>query len=437
MNLRTKNFICLLGMLILLARWTYAGSPNNNLFNVYDILLFKPMPFDASFDIDIAYENGFKVRAYQADPDDRFNVDTDQSEHTNVFRRHADVLELYQDSQDFFAALSGTKKLSQQDTDARLFNIRQAKLDGKLKVVGDFEVPMNLMLAARCALPYNLTLGIYLPVLIAELKNIRWKELSSEKDLPDHATFTGRLDRELGRLEKDGKFDLRKAWKHHGVGDLATVLWWWRDYPQAKQWLKNVKVGARGGLTFPTGSRGDLHKLFQQPFGHDGGVGLLFGGTLELGFGRYIKLGIDGEFLNLFGSVKERRFQTDSKQTDLTFLNKQHVHIDPGFVQHYTLYLKVPFFANGFSSTVAYQHTRQHEDSVALEKPLFDVRTINEAESLQDWTTHSIVWKLDYDPCSLDDHVIAPSFSLFVKNGFNGKRALLFDTVGFQLNLNF
>lgn len=86
---------------------------------------------------------------------------------------------------------------------------------------------------------------------------------------------------------------------------------------------------------------------------------------------------------------------------------------------------------------VAYQHTRQHEDSIVLDKPIFDARTINEAESLQDWTTHSIVWKLDYDFCAMDDHAVVPGVSLFAKYGFNGKRALLFDTLGVQLNLSF
>lgn len=343
MNLRIKARTYFFSILMSYTCGLYAGFPNNNLFNPYDILLFKPMPQDSFFDLDVAYEGAFRVRAYQADPDDRL-MDDEIPEERNLFRRRADPLQLWQNYQEFFSALEGTQNLTQQDTDARAFNIRQERLSGRLLPHGDLHVPVNLMFAARFALPFNLTLGFYLPFFMSELKNVRWEHIPTQRALRKKATFTGLLDHELDRLEKAGDIDLRNGWKRHGIGDLTALLWWWHDYPQAKQWLKNVRVGARGGLTFPTGDRGDIHKLFQLPFGHDGGVGILFGGTLELGFGRYVRLGIDGEFLQLFGSVKERRFMTDQRQTDLIFLNKRQLHVDPGFMQHYTLYLKTPFF---------------------------------------------------------------------------------------------
>jgi hypothetical protein len=436
MNLCKRAMRALLMVLIVLyCKQADAGSLNNNLFKPYDILLFKSMPYDAFFDFDIAYEGAFHVNGFQADPDDRFNAETE--DHTSAFRRKVDAFQLWQTAQEFFPALSGTQPLTKQDTDAHEFNIRQQRIDGSLRPKAEFNVPTNLMFAARFALPWDITLGFYLPVFFTTLKHVTWHHGHSKKALPADDTFTGLINREIEKLERAGKLNLRQGWKRHGVGDFAALAWWWHDYPQAKQWLKNVRVGIRSGLTFPTGSRGDLDKFFQLPFGHDGGVGILVGGTLELGFGRYVRLGIDGEFLNLFGSVKERRFMTDNKQTDLIFLSKQSVHIDPGFTQHYTLYLKTPLFFDCLTSTLAYQHTRQHQDSIALDIPKFDVRTINDAESLQDWTTHSIVWKIDYDTCSMDNHSVVPGFSFFVKSGFNGKRALLFDTVGAQINLSY
>lgn len=395
--------------------------PFTNLFNPYDILLFKPIDTCRWFDLDVTYEGAFHSKAFQADPEDK--IGSEMGKHSNVFARPASILNLWNENHNFAAALKGSRPLSNEDKLAHLFNIKSEKIN-PLLVDAHLSVPVNLMFAARFAFTDNLSLGIYLPFFILELKNIVWKNAHTKK--------INMLD----ELESLGKFNLTGGWKRHGIGDIATIIWWARDYAQRKEWLKNVHVSIRGGLTFPTGLNQDFNKLLALPFGNDGGIGLLFGGTIELGLGYHFKVGIDGEFLHLFGSTRERRFATDIKQSDLIFLQKTLIHRDPGFLQHYTLYLKWANICEGLSTRLAYQYVRQHEDHVVLNTPLFDNEIANNAESLQGWTTHSIIWFLDYD-LSLDSCLLNPKFSIFVKKGFNGKRALLFDTAGIQLSLSF
>ena len=417
------------GLLLIFCQSAMAGTFNNNLFNPYDILLFKPL--ESHGDFVVAYEGAFHVKAFQADPDDRINA-TEQK-HSNVFRRKAEVLQLWHNEQDFCAALQGAPHHSPHAAEASLLNIKNQKIICGLRVSGDLSVPMNLMLSARFALPYDLTLAFYLPVLLAEFKNITW----AEHDAAAATTFAGRFGNFVERLEKIGSLNLSRNWRRTGIGDFATLVWWNNTYLQDKEWLKDVGVCIRGGVTFPSGARKKSDHLFDLPFGHDAGLGILFGGNIELGFGRYLKLGIDGEFHHFLGSKREHRIQTDKQQTDLLFANKANSHTQPGLLQHYTLFLKLGGLVPGLSGTIAYQHNRQHEDKIILDSARFNSLLANNAENLQDWTTHTIVGMLDYEFTDWLDCDYMPAIKLFAKNGFNGKRALLFDTAGFQINCRF
>ena len=73
------------GLLLIFCQSAMAGTFNNNLFNPYDILLFKPL--ESHGDFVVAYEGAFHVKAFQADPDDR--IDSTEQKHSNVFRRKA------------------------------------------------------------------------------------------------------------------------------------------------------------------------------------------------------------------------------------------------------------------------------------------------------------------------------------------------------------
>lgn len=391
--------------------------PFTNLFNPYDILLFKPIPCNKCFQFNVASESSFNTKAFQSSPEDRIDsVINESTKFSDEFRRRSDTLKLWQDFQNYSAAFQNY--LGNEPLPNPLPPINPPEL---LEVNADFSVPVNLMFSAQFALPRNFSFAIYLPFYVVKLNNIKWS--------PNDPT-------KLAVLEKIGKFDLHNSWTRTGIGDLTALLWWVQDFPQMKKWLRNVHINIRGGATFPTGKKADLGKLFALPFGFDAGPGVLLGATLELGFIHCVRLGIDAEVFNLFGSKKERRVKTFIDQTDLIFPNIDLVHLFPGFMQHYTLYLKFENFWRSLSATFAYQHTRQHESTISPNSALVINHIANSAESLQEWTYHNLVFLLNYDFYP-ENSRFAPSVSLFVKYGFNGKRVVSADTVGLRFSLDF
>jgi len=402
---------------------------HTNLFDPYDILLFKPIAPNRWFDLSIAYEGSLKTKGFETDPEDR--VESLTNINSNEFSRRVNPLQIWQQDQNFGLALSGSELGSSEAFESFLFNLKSERLD-RLTVTGDIRVPVNLMGALRFALPCNFILGFYLPYYEMTIDNINWCETSSS----DATSYEAEIDQFLARIEGLGHLNLRDGFTQKGVGDFASVLWWYQNFNQAKQWLRNVYVSLRGGLTFPTGKHAELDRVLSLPLGHGGGVGLLFGGTLELTYGECFQLGIDGEFLNLFGSRKERRIKTAMGQGDITFLQRSRTQFDPGFWQHYTLYITLSdLLIPGLATTLAYQHTRQHEGTLILDNPAFSTTIANTAEGLQDWTTHSIIALMSYE--YQYSNLWCPSISAWFKTGFNGKRAILFDTAGFQLTFAF
>ncbi len=406
------------------------GSVPNNLFNPYDILLYKPFSAEERFEFGVVYEGAFRSFGFQTDPDDRIVEDTTGD--ANLFRRPVTPMQLWHDSQNFCAALSGASPDSAFASHASLLNIKGQRVECNLNIGAQVSIPVNLMLSARFALPYNLIFAFYVPVLKIGVKNIQWSHKRK-----DTTSFTSRLDEDfLNTTETLSNKNFRQGWERFGLGDCSAVVWWSRYYRQYKPLLKGVTVHVRGGTVFPTGSKAHEDIVFDIPFGHGQGFGVLFGGTLELSLGHYCKFGIDGEFSHFLGSSGKRRLQTNRLQTNLLLFQSGHAHVDPGLLQHYTLYLTMGAW-NGLSTTISYQHSRQHETMITPSSPHFDAKLINDDETIQNWTTHSIVWFLNYDPPGWEDCAYLPRLSAFVKNGFNGKRALLFDTAGVQVALGY
>lgn len=406
------------------------ASVPTNLFNPYDILLYKPLAPGEGFEFGAVYEGAFRSFGFQTDPDDRI-VD-DGTSHTNVFRRPVTPMQLWHDSQNFCAALTGADADSPLASHASFLNIKGQRIDCNLHVGAEVSIPLNLMLSARFALPYNLIFAFYVPVLNIGVKNIHWKHKKS-----DSTSFASRLNEDvLENIETLSTMKMREGWQRTSIGDCSAVVWWSRYYRQFKPWLKGVTVHVRGGTVFPTGAKAREDIFFDIPFGHGQGFGVLFGGTLELSLGYHFKFGIDGEFSHFLGSSGKRRLQTNRNQTNLLLFNSGPAHVDPGLLQHYTLYLTMGSW-KGLSTTLAYQHSRQHETMIIPSMPRFDATLVNDNESIQNWTTHSIVWFLNYDPPGWEDCTYLPRLSAFVKNGLNGKRALLFDTAGVQFALGY
>jgi hypothetical protein len=91
----------------------------------------------------------------------------------------------------------------------------------------------------------------------------------------------------------------------------------------------------------------------------------------------------------------------------------------------------------GFAGTLAYQYFKRTDDALFPCVEGFDVGVINDAESLQEVTAHSLIFMLSYDWAYQSSWCVIPSCSAFLKIGCNGKRAVVADTVGFTASVAF
>ncbi|MBA3535641.1 MAG: hypothetical protein H0T84_03370, partial [Tatlockia sp.] len=238
--------------------------------------------------------------------------------------------------------------------------------------------------------------------------------------------------RERGNLSLNG-------WKRQGIGDLVAQGTWKLDHPQAKPFLRCVSTQLRFGLSMPTGLKQDEDKILAFPFGNDGSWGLQIAGGLDLLFAHRLRGGLDAEFLYLFGNTRDRRIRAGNGQTDLLFFNKNCAFKEYGLGQQYNLYVEAFDLLGGLSVKLNYQYLKRNEDKLYVRNDGIDsVGLVNNAQSLQNWTAHSFIVGLNYNfcqPCS--PWPVEPYVSFWYKHGFNGKNALLANTIGASVTANF
>lgn len=389
------------------------ATTNSNLFQPYDILLRPRMPRNSCWHLSVAYEGSFDECSFQAE----------ENEYEEEFRKCRKILQLFQDEQDAIAALKGADFDRSRGELATLLNRHDdTGAHGLFVPEADLDIH-NIMVSGYYFISPTTNLEAHLPIIAMDLEKVRWREKNSENLFEDL-----RIDDFISQLERVGAIDLG-PWDRSGVGDLAVLLSWRRAFSQGKPFLRSVTTGIRGGFILPTGKDADEDRLLALPFGHGAGFGLLANGFIEARVLPKIRFGIDLEFTHLIGDSRPRRIKTDEAQTDLLFLTKINTYREPGFKQHYTLYGQYIDILPCVSARLAYQFTRQEDSRIFLGSDRFDSRLANSAESLFEWTTHSIVTDLSYEPLT----GCWPSLSLLVKHGFNGQRAILIDSAAVRL----
>lgn len=405
-------------LLALTSNRIFAGMPHFNLYNPYDCMVTPGRALLCDSQAIAAYEYGFRGCGYQAEENEHCN--------SNSFRKRADILQLYQNQQDALAALKGDLFTSARGQLSQKFNINDD--DGTLGLFipyGRMNIS-NLMLTARYGFSDNFSFSFHLPVIAMQLKDVLWKKSPSSnlESFEDNMTtdFISALE-EIGNMQLMG-------WRRTGVGDLAALIWGEHYFPQSRPILVGALFNGRIGFTFPTGKKEEGDFIFCPPFGNGGGLGLLGGAHLELYFTHRIKAGFDVELMYLWGHNQEMRIKTDLRQTDLLLLQKACVFKQPGFTQHFTLSLGAQNFCDRLSVECAYQFTKQQDTKVFIDSPRFDPLIVNTAESLQEWTTHSLEVGLSLDLRNYEHpHAWEPYIQVLYKHGFNGQRAVLMDTI--------
>ena len=402
-----------------------ATTPHVNLFNPYDRMVLPPDRPCMCWQVWAGFEGLISQRSFQAEEDEFGN--------SNCFRKRADVLQLYQDEQDLLAALKGDDFLAQASQVGQQFNIDDDNgTEGLFIPQGRFEM-LNFWFSVRRYLSHGFSVSAHLPVVKYALKDVVWNPSPRNSNTSFDSQTTNDF---VAMIEKVGNINLYD-WSRAGIGDISGIVWWAQNFPQGRPFLHNVYLGFRTGLVFPTGKHTDENVMLGLPFGYDAGTGILFGGTLELSYFDYALLGIDAEFLALFGETRQRRIKTDLAQTDLVFLTKVNTFVEPGFIQHFTLYGKLDRFCGGISLGAAYQYTKQLESKIYLGSNHFNPVIANTAEELQDWTNHSAIFTATFDFFNGDYDPYKPWIEVFYKHGFNGSRSIAADTLGVVVAIDF
>lgn len=402
--------------------------PPINIFRPSDRVLMPEIWPCNPIQFTVGFEQSIKVRGFQDDFDEKNQFDKDCD---IDIEKKVNVLRIYQERQNFLAALKGCDSSTPVGQLSQIFNIDDENgVQGFFKPSGRFEIPFNVMFTLKTYFDHGLSIALYLPYLRMKLSDVNWRNCNT------NTTLEQNLEDNLIKNVKDlSGLDIGN-WCRQGVGDLVALAWWNRDFQQNKPILNNVRVNARFGLNFPTGLKQDEDKILAMPFGNDGAWGLQFGGGLDLTFCNYLRAGLDAEFLYLFGNTRNRRIKTNCNQTDLLFFTKVPAYREFGLGQQFNVYLETILY--GTNIKLNYQYLKRNDDKLFICNDAFDPFIVNSAENLQDWTAHSLITLIGYDFGYLCPTMrCIPAINAWFKWGFNGKRAILANTWGVQFTLNF
>lgn len=413
-------------LLIVLFNSTIAIPPINIFRPTDRVLIPEPIP-GVCFQFFAGCEGSLDAKGFQDDFEDCVNCNRIEKDDK------VNVLQIYQNRQNFLSALKGLDSNTSIGQLSQSFNINDDNgTIGFFKPIGDFKVPFNFLFSSYLYFNPNIWLSFNLSVLKMELNKIRWQK-SKRTDNEDDLTFD-KSDKELINTVADFlNIDLR-PWSRTGLGDFIIETGWYEDFPQfQKTFLINVRPQLRVGINIPTAVTQDENKILALPFGNNGSWGIQIAGGLDLDFVYRTRFGLDVQLLFLFGNIRDRRLKIDCNQTDLLFPVKIPAYRDYGLGQQFNLFLENFGLYNicGLSFKLNYQYLKRNEDQLFFCKDKIDPLIVNGAESLQDWTAHSFIFKLTHDWAFLNpDNQSRPAIDLWFKLGFNGKRAILLNTLG-------
>lgn len=387
------NSLKSLYLLILILYITKLCSiPPINLFRPTDRPLLPDIFPGTKFQFMVGFEHAIKVKGFK-EVSNQMAVTKNEKEH----HEEVNVLQIYEKYQE---------------------------IGDKYKCIphGTFKTPISILASARYVFDNNINIGLYLPYYEFELQDTTWKCNKKNKLLDK---FTKKYDINIGN------------WKRAGIGDLVLEAIWMKNYMQNKPLITNVRPQLRLGLDFPTSKRQNYDKILAIPFGNDGSWGIQFAAGIDLNFRWFLRGGIDAEFLYLFGSRGIRRIQTQLNQTDLLLSTKVDTFKDFGLGQQYNLYLQTATWA-GSSIKINYQYLKSNEDYIFPNSDKYNPLIVNNAEYLQDWTAHSLIAFVDFDYARINpDASVKPVLLGWFKWGFNGKRAILINSIGATLTISF
>jgi len=390
-----------------------------NLLQPADTLVRPPYDRHARYNVNMIVETGWQSKNF----DDCGPVSS--------------PLHIWQTQQNGLAMLKGFPEGDPANTLSNRLHANDDGVRGHFKVCGDLNIPFAGSLGARFFFSPNWFVSVHLPMYHMRLRNVSFIDQTGDAVDADYRVKTLLTNDFATHVRRLGGMRLGD-WARTGIGDVSSTLNWYRDFPQAKELLKNARINWRVGLTLPTGKPTDLDLLFAPGFGY-GGVGLPVGLGLDLMFGGCIQTGLDLQLIHIFGRSEEVRVKTDINQTELLLLQKTCAYRDFGLIQRFNLYIGADKCVKGLSCLVGYQFLKHGADHLALSSNVLSQTIANTAESLKERTAHHIVVNVSYDFAvhTWNKKHAHPYFSVFTRIPFNGKRFASNIFVGWVLSVDF
>lgn len=412
-----------------------------------NLFAYAPTNFFRPFDVDFKQfewkRNNFRLGALveYGEDDHCRNWDSDK---TGLFQ-------MYNQTESSLAALLGHPRGCYLESLAKKMGISSATitdddLRGHFKLNGKYK-EWNSVIFARYKLPvYNLSgifdLSVFVPIKTMEFYDVSWCELTKNETMADRETKEYVTD-DLDNFVKTYGCNLnlnRTGWKGSGLGDVAVMLGWQRDFKQLeKEYLNSVRINMSVGLSIPTGKQKDENQCLSLPLGNDGAWVIPARAGLDLNFVHNLTAGIDISFMGPFDRTGQYRMKTERNQTDYLLLSKANATKSQGATWQFTLFGQSKrIFGTGLSAMASYYFVRHDEDKLSPESYNFDYSIVNSAQSLKEWVSHTFLFQIGYNLYRFESKTkLKPQISLFYKLPIAGRRTINSETFGGQLSFTF
>lgn len=358
------------------------------------------------------------------------------------------VLQLYNEKEASLAMLLGAPVGSNIDLLAKSLGVSSAIASsdsnrGKFILTGRFK-GYDVTAFAKYKLPIKLIgtfeLGLFVPIKNMDLYDISWKDQTLDVLVADKEFKDAVSSQLAAKATELGNLDINTGgWNKTGLGDAALILGWQKDFQQHKDYLKNVRINAKVGVSIPTGIKQEIDQSFSFPLGNDGAWGMPLGIGLDLDFVHNVRAGIEFDLLYLFDNTQTYRMKTSIYQSDFLLLHKSEATKSFGTTWHFNLFIQLKKLAKYFSGSINYQFLKKDEDTLSPKSYDFNRSIVNTAESLKEWSTQQFVFRANYDIFGVDaaNKSVKPQLSFFYKLPIEGKRAIIAHTFGGMLSVNF
>lgn len=381
----------------------------------------------------------------------RINVTAESSTATrayNVDAKKCDPMRIYQDSESTLMMLRNpqssvpSRRLAADNLYAAMAFPADDGKRGHLQLTGSYN-EINLMPSIGASMQFKgipgmVGLDMYVPVARKQVNVTEMEDLTNVTNLPLAADLAvapympGMPD----FMAKHGALSTEKV-TTTGLGDTAIMLSWRNWFAQDKELIRGVELFAQVGLSLPTGKERDEDKAFSMALGGDGAFGVPVGLGLNVQFINTMRAGLNVDFLAYLDKTRERRLKTHQAQSELFLLNKGKASRDAGLNWQFYLYLQSHHFLGGLSAKAAYQYLRHDADRLSPRDNGFSYDVVNTSNRLSEWYAHNVIFSLDYDHNTTQDHLVVPHLGVFYKLPVGGKAVIAMQSVGVTMGASF